>query len=78
MNPVAAGAISAALVVLGKWSRGQTVNADNVIGIVGIIVGLAIIEQMEERMSKAFAVLIVVSLASAHFPHIVKALGLTK
>lgn len=75
MNPVSTAVTAAVLVALGKWSRGQTLNVDNAIGVVGIAVCLAVLEQFDERMSAAFAVLILASLASVHLPAIVKALG---
>lgn len=75
MNPIATAVTAGALVALGKWSRGQTLNVDNVIGVVGIAISLAVIEQLDERIGNAFAVLILVSIASVHLPAIVKALG---
>lgn len=75
MNPISTALITGALVTLGKWSRGQSLNVDNAIGVVGIAVCLAVLELMDERISSAFAVLIVVSVAAVHLPEIVKALG---
>lgn len=75
MKPIPTAVVAGALVALGKWSRGQTLNVDNVIGIVGIAVSLAVLEQLDERIGAAFAVLILASLASVHLPAIVKALG---
>lgn len=75
MKPIPTAVVAGALIVLGKWSRGQTLNVDNVIGVVGIAVSLAVLEQLDERIGAAFAVLILASLASVHLPVIVKALG---
>lgn len=75
MKPIPTAVVAGALVALGKWSRGQTLNVDNAIGVVGVAVCLAVLEQVDERISAAFAVLVLASLASVHLPAIVKALG---
>jgi len=75
LDPVTTAVISGALVVGGKWARGQSPNIDNAIGIAGIAIGLAIIDQMNADLASAFAALILVTVAIVHFPAIVKAAG---
>lgn len=75
LNPVTVAVISGALVIAGKWSRGQVPGMDNAIGIAGIALGLATLEQINEQLSAAFATLILVTLAMVHLPTIVKAAG---
>lgn len=78
MNPVTTAIVAGALIVVGKWSRGQSPNIDNAIGVAGIAIGLAFIEQMDAKLSAAFATLILVSLAVVHLPTIAKAAGFSK
>jgi hypothetical protein len=75
MNPVTTALTTGVLVILGKWARGQTPNVDNAIGVAGIAICLAVLEQIDERLGKAFGVLILVSVATVHLPEIVKAAG---
>lgn len=75
LDPVTTAVITGALVVGGKWSRGQKPNIDNAVGVAGIAIGLAIIEQMNEGLAAAFSVLILVTVAMVHFPAISKAAG---
>lgn len=78
MNPVATAVTAGALIVAGKWARGQSPNVDNAIGVAGIALGLALLEQANTKFSNAFAALILVSLAAVHLPTIVKAVGFSK
>jgi hypothetical protein len=75
LNPVSTALISGALVVVGKWAKGDAPNIDNAVGVAGIALGLAVLEQANEQLAAAFAVLIVVSIATVHLPTIVKAAG---
>lgn len=75
MNPVGAALTVGTLVVLGKWARGQAPNVDNAVGVAGIAIGLSVLEQFDERLSAAFAALILVSVTAVHLPVIVKAVG---
>lgn len=78
MNPLAAALISGTMVIAGKWADGKSPNMDNAIGIAGIAIGLALIEQANEKLATAFAWLIVLSVTIVYFPKIVKGAGLTK
>jgi hypothetical protein len=78
MNPVAAGIVTGALVVAGKWADGKAPNMHNAIGVAGIAVGLAIIEQASSKLAEAFAWLIVLSVFIVYFPKIVKGTGLAR
>lgn len=78
MNPITVALATGALVVLGKWSRGQDPNIDNAIGVAGIAVGLALLDQIDARLGRAFGVLILVSVAVVHLPEIAKKAGLVK
>jgi len=76
MNPVSVALTVGILVVLGKWSRGKEPNVDNAIGVAGVAIGLAALEQINEPLAKGFGVLILVSVATIHVPKIAQAAGL--
>lgn len=76
MNPVSVALTVGVLVILGKWSRGKEPNIDNAIGVAGVAIGLAALEQVNETLAKGFGVLILVSVATIHVPKIAQAAGL--
>jgi hypothetical protein len=76
MNPLSAALISGAIIVAGKWANKKAPNIDNAIGIAGIAIGLALMDQANERLATGFAWLIVLSVAIIYIPQIVKAAGL--
>lgn len=78
MNPVGAALITGALIVAGKWADGKAPNINNAIGVAGIALGLALMDQANEKLANAFAWLIVLSVTIVYFPKIVKGTGLTK
>lgn len=75
MNPIATGIVAGALIVGGQWARNKAPTVDNAIGIAGIALSLALLEQINLKLAHGFSVLILVSLAVVHLPTIVKALG---
>lgn len=78
LDPVTVAVISGALVVGGKWARGQSPDIDNAVGVAGIAIGLAVLDQMNTAFANAFGLLIIVTLAMVHFPAIAKGAGFGK
>jgi hypothetical protein len=78
VNPVATSLVAGGLIVMGKWARGQGPNVNNAIGVAGIALSLALLEQFNLKLAHAFAALILVSLSIVHLPTIVKAVGFGK
>lgn len=78
MNPISTALTVGVLIILGKWARKQSPTIDNAIGVAGIAVGLAVLEQVNEPLAKGFGTLILVSVTIVHGPKIVEAAGLTK
>lgn len=76
MTPVVASLVAGALVLGGTVARGKKPGIDNAIGIAGIALSLALLDQMNEKLARGFGTLIVVAIAVVHFPAIVKATGL--
>lgn len=76
MNPVLAALIVGAITTFGKWARGKTLDIETVVGVVVLAVCLAVIDQMNEKLAKAFALLAVVAVTVAHAGVILDATGL--
>lgn len=77
MNPVAAGLVTGALVVVGNWAEGKTPTINHAIGVAGVSISLALMDQANEKLATAFAWLIVLTVSFVYFPKIVKAAGLS-
>lgn len=65
MNPLAAAGIVATLTTVGKWSRGDNISIDTILGAVGVAIGLAILAEMNREFSRAMGVLVVVAVLLA-------------
>lgn len=78
MNAITAALVTGALVVAGKWADGKAPNIQNGIGVAGIAIGLAMMEQANERLAASFALLIVLGTTIVYFPKIAKGTGLSK
>jgi hypothetical protein len=78
MNPVVVGVVTGVTVVAGKWSKGKAPSIDNAIGIAGISIFLAIIDQANEKLAANFGYLILLTTMIIYLPDIVKATGLGK
>lgn len=76
MNPVAAAVITGALIVGGKWADGKAPTVENGVGVAGIAIGLALLEQGSPKLATAFGWLIVLSVGIVYIPTIVKGAGL--
>lgn len=77
MNPVAAGVITGAMVVVGNWADGKTPTINHAIGVAGLTIGLALMDQANDKLATMFAWLIVLTVSFVYFPKIVKATGLS-
>jgi hypothetical protein len=75
MNPVVAALITSAITVLSRWSRGNQVSIDVVVGLAGIAIGLSILEQVNSKFARAMGVLIVVGTLVAQGPTLFDAIG---
>lgn len=78
ISPVTTAIVSGGLIVAGKWADGKGPTVDNAVGVAGIALGLALLEQADERLSSAFAVLILVSIGVVYLPKITTAVGFNK
>lgn len=77
MSPLMAAFTVAAMTTLGKWARGKSLSVDTVVGLVGVAVGLAVVDQANARLARAMGALVVIGVAVAHLPTVLDASGLT-
>ena len=75
MNPVPAAMLTAAITTLSRWSRGKGLTINTVVGLVGIAIGLAVLDQFNESFAKAMGALIVVGTLVAQGPELWNAIG---
>lgn len=75
MNSVVTALVVGVITYLGRVARGRSMSIDLVVGIGGLAVVLALVEQADEKLAKKFSLLIVVGVLLAHWQVIVKAAG---
>lgn len=75
MNPVPAAVTIGLLTVLGRWARGKTLTIDTVVGVVVLAVLLAMLDQVNNKLARAFGALAVVAVAIVHLPAILDKAG---
>jgi len=72
MEAVSAALLVGALAVAGNWSRGKLPNITNAVGVAGVAIGLAGLQQIDGKLANGFAWLIITGMAIVHVPTIVK------
>lgn len=77
MSPIVAAALVATMTTLGRWARGKTLTIDTVVGLVGVAIGLTVLEQANQKFARGFAILVVIGVAVAHLDVIVGSSGLS-
>lgn len=78
MSPIVAAIVVGVMTTLGRWARGKGLTVDTVVGVVVLALALAVIEQGNEKLARAFGLLVVLGVALAHAGIIIDATGLAK
>lgn len=73
MNPLAVGLVLGAVTTLARWARGKQASVDTVVGVVGVALGLAVIEQANKDFAKALGTLAVVGVSIVHLGDLLEA-----
>jgi hypothetical protein len=68
---------TAAIVTVGKWTNDEKMTPRVIVGGAFLAIGLALMEQANQRFAQRFAVLILVVAMFMYVPHIAYAAGLT-
>lgn len=76
MTPIVASILVGLMTTLGRWAKGKGLTIDTVVGVVVLALSLALIEQANEKLARAFGTLVVVGVALVHAPIIIDATGL--
>ena len=69
--------VVASITYLGRVARGKKMSIDVVVGIGGLAIMLAAIEEADKELAKKFGLLIVIGTLLAHWQVIVKSAGFT-
>lgn len=77
MNPIVVGLLLGAVTTVARWARGKTMTVDTVVGVAGVAIGLAVVDQMNKDLAKAMGTLIVVSVVIVQGPAIFDAVSKT-
>jgi hypothetical protein len=78
MNPISALALTGALVVVGKWGKGQKLDIRMAVGFAVLLVMFTIGEDINPQLTRGFAVLVLLTALLVYGPGVVKALGFSK
>lgn len=62
MNPIVATTLVGSMIVVRQWSRKEMISIDNVLGIVGIGLGLGFLHAMNPELAAVFGWLVVVGI----------------
>lgn len=76
MNAAITSVVVGVITYLGRTARGKPMSINVVVGIVGLAIMLAIIEQADRELAKKFGMLVIVGTLIAHWPIIAKSTGL--
>lgn len=76
MNPTTTIVLGSVMVVAGKWAKDETLSIRLAIGAMVSAIGLTLISEMDEKLGRLFGVLILVGIAYAYAPSIIKKAGL--
>lgn len=63
MNPIIASFLVGAMVTVRKWSKGEMLAVENVLGIAGVAIGLTVLGTINKDLGRSFGALVVVSVA---------------
>lgn len=75
MNATGTLALTAAIVVVGTWAKGDRLNIRMAVGFAVLLVLLSVGADINERLANAFGVLVVITAALLYVPAIVRKLG---
>lgn len=76
MNTVIVSVFVGTITYLGRVARGKQMTMSIVVGIAGLALALAMIEQVDRELAKKFSVLIIVGTLLAHWQIIAEKSGL--
>lgn len=75
MNPIPASFLIGLIVALAKWSKGENISMDNVLGVAGSALTLGVLAAMNRDLARAFGALAVVGVALFQVPEILERAG---
>lgn len=76
MNPAIAAVVVGVITYLGRVARGKPMSIQVAVGIGGLAVSLAILDQIDRELARKFGVLAIVATLLAHWQIIAEKSGL--
>lgn len=77
MNPLTSTALASIIVLTGTWAKGKEISIRLVVGGLFLAIGLSVMAEVNDKLARAFGLLIVVTALYVYGIDIVKKLGLT-
>lgn len=78
MNPAIAAVVVGVITYLGRVARNKPMSINIVVGIAGLAVMLAVIDQIDSALARKFGILVILGTLFAHWQIIVEKTGLKK
>lgn len=79
MNTTASAALAGAIALTGRWAKGdKKISMNVIVGVGGMVLALAILNEVNQPFAQAFGTLLVVAAALVYLPDIVKWMGWTR
>lgn len=75
MTSVVSALVVGVITYLGRVARGKQMDISLIVGIGGLAVAFALVEEVDEKLAKQFEILVVLGVLLAHWQVIVKAAG---
>lgn len=78
MTSVVSALVVGVITYLGRVARGKNMDISLVVGIGGLAVTFALVEEIDEKLAKQFELLVILGVLLAHWQVIVKAAGFSQ
>jgi hypothetical protein len=76
MNTTASAALAGSIALAGRWAKGdKKISMNVIVGVGGMVLALAILNEVNQPFAQAFGMLLVVAAALVYLPDIVKWMG---
>lgn len=75
MTSVVSALVVGVITYLGRVARGKNMDISLVVGIGGLAIAFALVEEADEKLAKQFEILVILGVLLAHWQVIVKAAG---
>lgn len=76
MNTTSSAVLAGSIALAGRWAKGdKKISMNVIVGVGGMVLALAILNEVNQPFAEAFGMLLVVAAALIYLPDIVKWMG---